>query len=448
MKVKDIIYVAYHDEDGKPHINVYDTTVADENIVLLRTLDLTYIDDFSFYSMCIDEDGNIFIQGYHRADAEDELIKIDALGNILNSVICDEAEPHCDITVGPDGYIYTNDEADDRLNKRDPVTLEVIAYRSMNNKDYDGLAFYSNTGYIVGNYSDGYIERWDFVSGYIERRSIDTDYIVNVDFAVSGEILLGFKPATTNDAWTSPMDLSEAALDWVIDGIPRMIAVGVLNNEDFLLAGEVVNNGAQFLARYTSARVFVWKEEILDAYNYIVEVKAYPFVPVEVYDYPLAPVMFPAEPRSTTLKKDCINFEESMSDVCLVVNHNTRVTREYLQLTYDGEGFNESSNLRFILPSQQLVKLQGKDLDYNAIINNFIKNVSSTFTLINENNTIIKQWLDDYEPDEEGHEFTDVKMRPIVVGKDLTKTMDALFEGIIDNVTILNMNLEVLKERF
>lgn len=166
------------------------------------------------------------------------------------------------------------------------------------------------------------------------------------------------------------------------------------------------------------------------------------------YDYPLAPVVFPAKLNMSTLKQKCRNFEESMSDVCLVLNHNVTVTRRYLQETYGDETYPESSNLRYVLPSQQLVKILSEDVDYNAIINNFITNISDMFTLINQNNTLIKAWLDDYEPDEEGHEFTDVKMRLIVVGKDLNKTMDALFEGIIDNVTILNMNLELLKERF
>jgi len=167
-----------------------------------------------------------------------------------------------------------------------------------------------------------------------------------------------------------------------------------------------------------------------------------------VEDYPLAPVMFPAKERGTSLREDCKNFEESMSDVCLVFNNNVKVIRLYLQEVYGDTTYPESSNLREILPSQQLVKLHGKDLDYNAIINNFIKNISDMFVLINDNNTLIKHWLDDYEPDEAGHEFTDVKMRPIVVGKDLDKAMDDLFEGIEDNVTILNANLEVLKERF
>lgn len=167
-------------------------------------------------------------------------------------------------------------------------------------------------------------------------------------------------------------------------------------------------------------------------------------------NYPLSPILFPARPRKEieSLKRDCINFEESMSDICLVFNNNNRVIKLYLQEIYGDAIHVESSNLRDILPSQQLIILHGKDLDLKAIINNFIKNISDMFILINDSNTIIKQWLDDYEPDEAGHEFTDVKMKPIVISEDLSKAMDDLFEGIEDNVTILNANLEVLKERF
>ena len=441
-----VIFVSYHDINGRPYINVYDTDGE-----LIRTLDITYVDDWCFYSMCIDGSGNIFFQGYDIAASENKLYKIDSLGNVLISITCPESYTYCELTMGADGYVYTsNDMNPYKLYKRDSTTLEEVAYQDKPvAKDFDGLAFYSNTGYIMANYTDEYVERWDFVDGYIDRMSMSAADINNLDLAISGEMLLGFH--RNQDAWTCPTDLSEAKTDWAIDGIPRMIAVGVLNDEDFLFGGEVVNNGEQYMARYTPAKVLVWKKEILAEENYIVKIRAYPFVPVAVYDYPLAPVIFPAQSRRTTLREDCINFEESMSDVCLVVNHNSRVTREYLQLTYDGAGFGESSNLRFILPSQQLVKLSNKDLtteDYDAIINNFITNISSMFTLINENNTLIKTWLHDYEPEEDEHDFTDVKMRPITIGKDLSKTMNELFEGIIDNVTILNMNLELLKERF
>jgi hypothetical protein len=137
-----------------------------------------------------------------------------------------------------------------------------------------------------------------------------------------------------------------------------------------------------------------------------------------------------------------------MSDICLVVNHNSVVTRRYLLETYGDTTYPESSNFKKILPSQQLIKLCGEDLDYKAIINNFMTNIQGMFTLINDNNTLTKGWLHDYAPTEIDHEFTDVHMRPIVVGKDLEKTMDELFKGIEDNVTILNANLELLKERF
>lgn len=218
----------------------------------------------------------------------------------------------------------------------------------------------------------------------------------------------------------------------------------------------LANDGTYIYCGGTTTNA-IWKIDVSDmskvaelAYGTGINALVVSLAPA-LYDYPLAPVMFPAKVRKSSLREKCVNFETSMSDVCLVFNHNVRVTREYLQLTYGDTTYPESSNLRYVLPSQQLVKLSNKDLteeDFKAIISNFITNISSMFTLINENNTLIKTWLDDYMPNEEGHEFTNVKMRPIVVGEDLSKTMDDLFKGIIDNVTILNMNLEVLKERF
>jgi len=165
-------------------------------------------------------------------------------------------------------------------------------------------------------------------------------------------------------------------------------------------------------------------------------------------DFPLYPIIFPCESKGKDLKKNCINFETSMSDICITLNHNSNVVREYLQAAYGGTDYDESSNLQEVMPSMQLVKLSNKPEDLTAIINNFISNISDMFTTINQNNTIIKQWLDDYEPDEEAHEFTDVTLRPIVVGKDLNKAIDDLFEGVEDNVLILNNNIEVMKERF
>lgn len=286
MPAAGIIYVAYLNINGEAYINIYDTGGE-----FVKTLTIDWIDTWSFYAMCIDSVGNIFFLGYDTAEAEYKLYKIDSSGNIIKAIICagGEAFWYCDITLGKDGYVYTSDEDANRLNKRDPSTLEILDYAETNNKDYDGLAFYSNTGYIVGNYTDGAIEKWDFVDGYIEKRNISQLLITNLDLAISGEILLGFRGGV--DAWTSALDLSGDATTWAIDGIPRMYAVGVLNNEDFIFAGEVINNGVQFMARYTSEKVLVWLKEILPEDNYIIEIKAYPFV--AAYDFPLYPVIFP-----------------------------------------------------------------------------------------------------------------------------------------------------------
>ena len=231
---------------------------------------------------------------------------------------------------------------------------------------------------------------------------------------------------------------------------------------DYSTSINTLGNDGTYVYCGCSAVYTVWKMDVSDMskvdvidYGAAVFTFIVAFAP-PVYDYPLAPVMFPVKVRKSTLRQKCRLFEESMSDVCLVLNHNVNVTRRYLQETYGDTTYPESSNFRFVVPSQQLVRLMNKDLkakDYNVIINNFMTNISSMFTSINENNTLVKTWLDDYMPDELGHDFTDVKMRPIIIDTDmdedkLSEVMDNLFEGIIDNVTILNMNLEVLKERF
>lgn len=266
------IYVSYHDINGKAYIKVY----GDDGI-LIRTLTIDYIDDWSFYSMCIDSGGNIFFQASDTAASEKKLYKIDSLGNVLASIACPEGETYSEITIGIGGYIYTNDEDNYRINKRNPDTLTISSYREMiENKDYAGLAFYSATGYIVGNYDDERIEKWDFLTGYVTKRDLALAYIGWSDLAISGDLICGFN--RDDDAWTMPLALDESKTDWVIDGISRMNGVGVLNNGDFLFLGEVVNNGVQFMARYTTEKVLVWKKEILAVDNYGIEIKACPLI--------------------------------------------------------------------------------------------------------------------------------------------------------------------------
>ena len=533
MASTGIIYVAYDDVDGRPHINIYNTDTVDpeDNIDLIRTLDFSYLDDWGLYSICIDESGNIFFQGYHKEEGEDKLWKIDSLGNIIASVICPEAEPLCDITVSPEGYLYTNDRYDRRVNKRDPGTLAEIDYIATGFEHFEGLAFHSNTGFFVGNYGDEYIEKWDFVDGFVQKRHLDRVLMTEEDLAISGEVLLGFQ--WKDDPWTSPFDLDEDATIWSVDGMSRMRGVGVLNNEDFLLAGEAVNNGAQFLARYTPAKVLVWKEEILDAYNVVMQVKAYPFEAVSVeppiiwdphwkvesimelpdylpFDYPpyappeippwdinlpelppwvywdfpdlppLPPWYLPELPEweipdyppmsfvgdlylnrlytekdVEELRQKCIIYEENYNSLCLVVNHNTTVIKNWLYENYNGEPMGESEKFFEIFPSQQLTALHSKSLelnDFKEIINRFINIDSSNARNLNHNFNLYTEWINDYNYDEDGYKAEHVSVEEKIITDNnptvnyLKNKVDRLSQEILGATIAIKHNFDLIKE--
>lgn len=445
------VFAAYEDQvTGMSHIAVYDN-----NGEFVRTIDLDFADRFGgFHRFVIGANRTIYFNGVPWVGDFHTLWKLDEEGNILTSVTHFWDWTHCHMAIGKDGYLYIFNQHDNTLEKRDPDTLAVVATLDVGSDGFYGLVFLSETEYITGNHLtmeeyDYRIERWDFITGVIDALEVGQFVFGSLSsFALSGDLLCSVK--SHSYAWTLPIDFTEGITTWEIDGMPSLHGGSTsLYNGDFVFIGEVTTSSGVIIARYTPAKELVWKVNVTEAGYHPEQVQAYPYEVVEaVYDYPLAPIMFPVKNRTTTLKHDCINFEESMSSICLVFNNNVKVTRLYLQEVYGDATHPESSNLREILPSQQLVKLHGKDLDYNAIIHNFIKNISDMFILINENNSIVKQWLDDYEPNEEAHEFTDVVIKPIVVGNDLNKAMDDLFEGVMDNVTILNANLEVLKERF
>ena len=410
--------------------------------------------------MCVDSRGNVYvIDNTHH-----NLIKRNKSGVIV--LTRDNLVYATAVVAGADNYLYCFDESETAyvVLKLNLDTLETESEMNLPFKAYWGLVLDSD-GYIyVANDTDDYIEKWDFgTETRLAYHAISGHQAYLTSLGLVRELIAGIDLFTPYYVWTIPKSLDENPTDWDITASIDKPNGATSIDDDFLFMGHASSPDIPeypglfqysriMISRYNADNTLVWEVELLPWLGTCFGcVASYAFEVVEEYDYPLAPVVFPAKKRGTTLKMDCINFEESMSDVCLVVNHNTRVTREYLQTTYVGTTYSESSNLRFILPSQQLVKLSSKDLtakDFDAIINNFISNILDMFILINQNNTLVKQWLDDYAPEEEGHDFTDVKMRPIIVGKDLSKTMDELFKGIIDNVTILNDNLEVLKERF
>jgi hypothetical protein len=156
------------------------------------------------------------------------------------------------------------------------------------------------------------------------------------------------------------------------------------------------------------------------------------------------------------LKDKCINFERSMNEVCMTMNHNTDVTASYLYLTYGGTDYGESDDFRHIKPSEQLGKLELeelKDEDYIDIINDFIKNVKENVMIINHNTELLRTWLHDYDPDTEGHEYIDIMfdMKEIEgekTSEELEEIFDTLMEKVKREIIPINCNIEMLIERF
>ena len=133
------------------------------------------------------------------------------------------------------------------------------------------------------------------------------------------------------------------------------------------------------------------------------------------------------------LKDKCINFERSMNEMCMTMNHNADVTGNYLYLTYGGTLHGESNDFRHIFPSKQLSKLELEELedkDYVDIINNFIKNVKENVMIINHNTELLRTWLGEK------------------ISEELEEIFDILMEKVKREIIPINCNIEMLIERF
>ena len=436
--------------------------VLNDNGVLISSHtwhDVPYSKDFN--ALVVTANGDMYIAG----NWAHKILRMDKNFNELVEV---DAPYVWNLAIDPDGYIWSS-EIDAVTNnqiykKRDPTTLEIL-------DTCDGLGASSASQGMIFD-ADGYLYVIDWVADIIEKWNVVTKTrtayralaggaegaAIMSQLAIRGTTLYlaQWSSSASGDYWTcptslaedfTPHELSEFDDDPETDTGYWVTYIWPLSTTGWIVMG-VINAELQVI-RYDNDFNLVWQYQIEGiAPQELGWALSIAWIELQVYDYPVVPVLFPAHIKGSTLKQKCRHFEESMTDICLAVNHNTTITRRYLQETYGDTIHPESSNFRYILPSQQLVKLLKKDANYKEIINNFITNISSMFTFINDNNTLVKAWLDDYMPDEIGHEFTDVKMRPIIVGEDLSKTMNELFKGIEDNVTILNANLGVLIERF
>ena len=149
------------------------------------------------------------------------------------------------------------------------------------------------------------------------------------------------------------------------------------------------------------------------------------------------------------LKDKCINFEVSMNEVCLIVNHNSSVTKDFARLHYEAEILCYD-----IKPSEQLSRLTLNELDdeeYTDIINKFISNVKENVLLINQNIESFRNCLNDNDPSATINEHEDIifDMEEIKEGKtseEMEKDIDALIDKVREVVKTLNINREILIE--
>ena len=447
MASNNNVYAAWQDDvTGKYYINSYDG-----DGVLLDTWETEATENIG-NALAVDVSNNVYTISANQHDIR----KRDSNGNVVLHKV--ETNYIYNIAVGPDGYIYTlefdsafNSGYISKRNASDLVSIDTLEIDASGSNIYYGFAIDADGDFYVMKDSDGKYERWNWDDGLVS--SVTADHTTFNSLGVSDALIADIHWGGGGHGIIRAKDLSGVETDVNLEDLTRPGSTGSVYGEHFLFSG-YDEDSMLVLGKYDTSLTKVWTVVVPNSSQYgYGSIGSYPFAEIIVtYDYPLSPILFPAQSKGTPLRMKCKHFEESMSDICLNMNNNTKVIREYLQLTYGDTTYPESSNFRDVLPSQQLVKLSNKDLkteDYNAIINNFITNMQSMFTLINNNNnTLVKTWLDDYEPDEEAHEFTDVKMKPIIIGEDLSKAMDDLFEGMEDNVLILNNNIEVMKERF
>lgn len=153
------------------------------------------------------------------------------------------------------------------------------------------------------------------------------------------------------------------------------------------------------------------------------------------------------------LKDKCINFEQSVNELCLTLNHNADVTENYLYLTYSGTDYDGFQHIKSSEQLGRLILKELKDEDHRDVINNFIKNTKENFDIINHNTELIRIWLHDYDASTEGHEYVDVvfNMEEITgdkTSKELEKIIDTLIDKIKQEIIPINNNIEMLIERF
>lgn len=461
-------------------IHVYCWTNADGHCVKSYTVNGAYIKTFSVQELhdwnnvlAIDEDNNVYTitwppGDYHR----DSLRCYNKDGTLLYNVDSEEYDSIYAVCIGPDGYIYTLEwiaalDNTAYVVKRAPGVATVLERKKIEEPTLcQGFIMDSNKNiYMEGSSSSKTVKyNYDDTSPLpLVAYSTSISVYQRTLAVVNGVLAIGKRGDI--EIKTAELDLSayiNESLD--IATMQEPVGVGNLDN-DLILCG--YDNVCEYamLGRYSSDGTKKWEANIgtySDTTVYQIAAKPFmavldftgepiPIIPIPIQYRPPSSMFYYREPYPKRgideLRLKCRVFLNNSVEYALVLNHNIRVLKAFMQ---DLGAF---SAFRFAIPTQHLDALANQPLDlgdFKAIINNFINNNISNFMNVNYNFTLVRDGLVDYIiSDDQG--FMDIKVKSrIITDREpdvemLKGTVDALSVETASNYTAIQHNLQVVK---
>ena len=156
------------------------------------------------------------------------------------------------------------------------------------------------------------------------------------------------------------------------------------------------------------------------------------------------------------LRQKCINYEKNYADLCLTINHNTLLAKNFLQEVYNnGELAGESEMFAKVYPSQQLKPLYldpSEPKDFKGIINRFVNNNISNSMGLNHNFGLFTEWLNDYNYTEDGYKASHLSPQEKTITDNdpsveyMKKKVDTLQKEVATTSRVITHNFNLIKE--
>ena len=199
------------------------------------------------------------------------------------------------ISVGPDGYIYTQEyDADFNtgyLSKRNVSDLVSVGTRNLSGiNSYYGMTIDSDGDFYLMNDTTNKYERWDWTTGLVS--SVTANHTTFNSLGVSASLIADVH--WLNHALTRAKDLSGAETNVELTDMTSPGACGNVYGEYFLYTGYDVDS-MLVLGKYDTSLTKVWTVVVPNSVNYSYgSIGSYPFSEIKLtYDFPLYPVIFP-----------------------------------------------------------------------------------------------------------------------------------------------------------